>query len=204
MPIGDCLQFGWEAFKRHTAALVFSTFVLCAANLLVNAVSGFVLRRFAFVGGMVVTGLFWGGMAACARKAAHDQEPTLSDAFQVLTIRPGDYLLVGLAIDIGVLACGVGAVVTAFLFLFAPLCVVEGADWKQALARSKDIVLANVGESIVFYLVLIVVNIAGFMALGIGLLVTLPVTTLAIVRAYELASTPDQLPPSGSTPASAA
>jgi uncharacterized membrane protein len=147
--------------------------------------------------GLLITGLFWGGLMVAARKAARGEVPTLGDAFSPFNERPGDYILVGLAVVLGLLACGVGLFVTSFLFLFAPLCVVEGGDWQQSLTRSKDLVLANMGESVAFYLVLIALNLAGALAFGVGLLVTLPVTALAIVKAYELASAPAVLPPTG-------
>jgi uncharacterized membrane protein len=198
MRIGECLQFGWDTFKRHVSAFVVIGLVLFLANAAAHFAAAMVLRRFGGVIGMLVSGLFWGGMMLAARKAARGEEPSLADAFEPFKQRPGDYIIVGFAVDIGVLACGVGALVTSFLFLFAPLCVAEGGDWKQSLTRSKDLMLANVSESIVFYLVLVAVNIAGALALGVGLLVSVPVTALAIVRAYELVSLPAVLPASDS------
>jgi len=55
--------------------------------------------------------------------------------------------------------------------------------------------LANPGEAIVFCLVLAAVNLAGAIVLGVGLLVSIPVSSLAIVKAFELASQPAVLPP---------
>lgn len=202
MRIGECLQFGWDTFKRYTGAFLFNGLALFVAGALAEAAAGVAARRLGPLLVMLVSGLFWGGWISVARKAARGEEPTLSDAFAPFTDRPGDYVIVGLAISAGVLLCGVGALVTYFLFLFAPLCVAEGANWQQALSRSKDLMLANVGESAVFLLVLAAVNVAGMIALGIGLFVSMPVTTVAIVKAYELASKPATLPPTGSEPTS--
>jgi uncharacterized membrane protein len=198
MRIGECLQFGWETFKRHVSAFVVIGLVLFLANAAVQFAAALVLRRYGGALGMLVSGLFWGGLMIAARKAARGEEPSLADAFEPFKQRPGDYIIVGFAIEIGVVACGVGALVTSFLFLFAPLCVAEGGDWKQSLTRSKDLILANMSEAIVFYLVLAALNIAGALALGVGLLVTIPVSALAIVKAYELATLPAPLPPAGS------
>jgi len=195
MRIGECLQFGWETFKRHASAFVVIGLVLFLANAAAQFASAVVLRRFGSALGMLISGLFWGGLMVAARKAARGEEPSLADAFEPFRQRPGDYIIVGFATEIGVLACGVGALVTTFLFLFAPLCVAEGGDWKQSLIRSKDLMLANVGEAIVFYLVLAAMNLVGALALGVGLLVSMPVSALAIVKAYEQAATPAVLPP---------
>jgi hypothetical protein len=203
MRIGECLQFGWETWKRYASAFVFIGLVLFLANAVAQAAAGAALRHFGVAVGMLIGGLFWGGLMVVARKAARGEEPSIADAFLPFRQRPGDYILVGFAVNAGVLLCGVGALVTSFLFLFAPLCVAEGADWKQALARSKELMLANVNDAIVFYLVLVAVNVAGALACGVGLLVTMPVTALALVKAQQLAATLTALPPTGSasTPA---
>jgi hypothetical protein len=195
MRIGECLEFGWETFKRNAGAFVLTTFVLMVASMALNVALSSVLKGAGGIASGLVGGLFSGGFMAVARKGARGEVPTLNDAFWPWTTRQGDFLIVGLLTSLGVLACGVGLLVTTFLFLFSQLLVVEGADWKGALTRSKDLVLANTGEAIVFYLVLMAVNVAGAIALGVGLLVSIPVSTLAIVKAYELASSPAILPP---------
>jgi hypothetical protein len=203
MRIGECLQFGWETWKRYASAFVFIGVVLFLANALAQAAASAAQRNFGVAVGMLMGGLFWGGLMVVARKAARGEEPSIADAFLPWKERPGDYVLVGFAVNAGVLLCGVGALVTSFLFLFAPLCVADGADWKQALTRSKDLMLANVNDAVVFYLVLFAVNLAGVLACGIGLLVSLPVTALALVKAHQLWATPTALPPTGSAATSA-
>lgn len=195
MRIGECLEFGWETFKRQAGAFVLIAFALLVANAALNGVLSHVLRGFGGIVGLLVSGLFSGGLMSAARKGARGEAPTLNDAFWPFTTRQGDFLIVGLVANVGVLACGIGVLVSAFLCLFAPLCVVEGADFKAALVRSKDLIMANFGEAVVFCLVLAAVNLAGLLALGVGLLVSLPVSSLAIVKAYELASKPAILPP---------
>jgi uncharacterized membrane protein len=196
MRIGECLEFGWETFKRHAGAFVLVTLALLVVQALLNAVFSTALKgALGSAATLMISGLFSGGFMAAAREGARGHAPTLSDAFRPFTHRQGDFLIVGLAINVGLLACGVGIFVTSFLFLFAPLCVVEGADFKSALVRSKDLVTASVGEAIVFVLVLAAVNMAGALALGVGLLITIPISSLAVVKAYELASTPAVLPP---------
>jgi len=137
MRIGECLEFGWETFKRHAGAFVLVTFCLLLANALLNAVLGWLLKGFGGMLSLLVSGLFSGGLMAAARKGARGEAPTLNDAFWPFTTRQGDFLIVGLATNIGILACGVGVIVTAFLFLFSSLLVVEGADYKTALVAAK-------------------------------------------------------------------
>ena len=137
---------------------------------------------------------------AVAQKSLNEQTPGLADAFAPCMARQGDYLLVGLATAAGVFLCGVGVVVTSVIFAFSPLLVVQGAGYQQALGRSKDLVMAHLGDVVVLWLVLLVVNLAGALACGVGLFVSLPVSMLALARAHALlsaepASIPASLPP---------
>jgi uncharacterized membrane protein len=188
MRIGECFEFGWETFKREASALVFLSFVLIAAELALQGLAVLLLHHFAPLAGMLLSGLFAGAFMSVARKAARGATPTLEDALWPFKERQGDFLLVGLASSSGAVACGVGVLVTSFLCLFAPLCVVEGGDFKQALSRSYNLMLANPRDTIVFYLLLGALNFAGALALGVGVLATAPISALAIVKAYEQAS----------------
>jgi uncharacterized membrane protein len=78
--------------------------------------------------------------------------------------------------------------VTSFLCLFAPLCVIEGGDFKQALSRSYNLMLVNPRDAIAFYLLLGALNFAGALLLGVGVLATAPISALAILKAYEQVS----------------
>ena len=121
------------------------------------------------------------------------RSPTLGEAFAPFRERQGDYLLVGLALCAGLFVCGVGVLVTSLLFLFAPLIVAEGEDYKTALIRSKDLVLANLGDCIAIYAVLAVINAVGLFTL-LGWLASLPISAIVVARAYEELSRPETLP----------
>jgi uncharacterized membrane protein len=195
MRVVECFEYGWETFKRHVSELVVVTFTLMIASMLIQVVLRLGLRQYGLGLSLLVFGPVVGGLMAAARKATLGEPPTIDDAFAPCTTRPGDYLIVGLAINIGALVCGVGWFASSFIFMFAPLLLVDGLDFKQALRVSKELTFAKVGELLAFYLALLVLNMIGSMLLGIGLLVTLPVSALALIRAYELATLPAGLLP---------
>jgi uncharacterized membrane protein len=199
MRVGECFEFGWETFKREPGPLVFLSFVLVVAQLVLEGLGSLLLHHFAPLAGMLLSGLFAGAFMSVARKTARGATPTLEDALWPFKERQGDFLLVGLASSIGVVACCVGVLLTSFLFLFAPLCVVEGGDFKQALSRSYSLMLANPRDAIVLYVCLVALNFAGALVLGVGILATAPISALAVVKAYEQASaaaleSPPELP----------
>lgn len=192
------LEYGWEVFKQQTSGLVASAFCLVLLQMASQPLFAFVLRSsLAFLSGLFLSGLVSGGLMLAARRAMRGQAPTLSDAFEPFRARQGDYLLVGIAVAGGVIACGIGLVVTSFLFMFAPLIVADGVDFKAALTRSKDLVLANLGDCLALYALLTVMNVLGMITF-IGWLVSVPVSAIAVVKAYEQLSQPAILP--GSAP----
>ena len=193
MRIAAYLEYAWDIFKQHTAALVAAAFCLelfqlFSQRLLVRVLSW----QLALVSSLLLSGLVAGGLMLAAQKAMQGKSPTLSEAFAPFRERQGDYLLVGLGLGAGVIACGVGIVVTSLLFLFAPLLVTQGADFKGALTRSKDLVLDNLGDCIALYVTLAVVNALGMITI-VGGLVTLPLSAIAVAKAYEELSRPAEL-----------
>jgi hypothetical protein len=182
--VGECLEYGWNEFKRRPAAYVLTTFVL----LVMYAGAQFATMYLKGIGvllGFLLGPLYWVCTLAVARKGASGAEPTLNDAVSPFAQRQGDYLMVALAIVSGAVLCGVGIVVTWFLFGFAPLYVLEGRDFKTAVIESKDLVLKHPGEVAMLMLLLFALNLAGALACGVGTLLTTPISTLAYVKAFE-------------------
>jgi uncharacterized membrane protein len=182
--VGECVEYGWNEFKQRPAAYVLTTFVLLVLYAGAQFTTAY-LKGIGILLGFILGPLFWVCTLAVARKGASGTEPTLNDAFLPFTERQGDYLMVALAIVSGVVLCGVGAVITWFLFGFAPLYALEGRDFKSAVIASKDLVMKYPGEVAMLVLVLFALNLAGILACGIGTLVTTPISTLAFVKGYE-------------------
>jgi uncharacterized membrane protein len=186
MRIEECFGFGWTTFKRDAPAYVLVTFALVVANATVSALFSWIHFPFNFVANALVSGLFIGGFMAVAHKGLRGETPQLADAFAPCKARQGEYLLVGLATAAGVVLCGVGLLATSVLFVFAPLLVVQGAGYKEALIRSKDLAIARLSDVVVLWLVVVVLNLAGALLCGVGLLVSLPVTMLALAKAHAM------------------
>ena len=203
MQVSESLEEAWGIFKRHTGALVAAAFALMLTQAVANAIlSKSASVALSFMLSLLLGGLVMGGQMNVARIAARGQEPTLKDAFAPFTARQGDYLLVGLAVGAGSLLCGIGVIVTGFLFLFAPLLVVDGEDFKGALRESKNLTVDHLGDLMGLFLVVIALNVLGVITF-IGWLATVPITSLMVVRAYERLRVPHVLP-AGEAPASGA
>jgi hypothetical protein len=185
MQVSESLEDAWQTFKEHTGSLVAATFALVVAQLVVQSLLARTLSvPLSFLVNLLLGGLVMGGQMNVARIAARGGDPTLADAFAPCKARQGDYLLVGLAVGAGSMLFGIGAIVTGYLFLFAPLLVVDGRDFKAALRESKDLLVAHLGEVLPLFLAVIALNVLGFITF-IGWLAAMPITSLMLVRAYE-------------------
>ncbi|HKP57444.1 MAG TPA: hypothetical protein VJV78_12020 [Polyangiales bacterium] len=198
--VGECVESAWTTFKQNIGDYLVAQLVLALASFAASAALSAAGR-----GGMVLAMLLSSIQWTCSMSIAHagvtKGKPKIEDAFRPLAERQGDYLMVCLAISVGILACGIGIVVTYFLCLFAPLLVFEGRDFKQAVIESKDLVLKYPAEVAIVVIVVAGLQIVGALACGVGILVSTPVACLTVVKAHERLSAklalelPAQTPP---------
>jgi len=187
MQLSECFKSALHTFKSYAGAFVLAALALSLAELVLSLLLVLALKEAGVILSYALTGAFWACYVAMARSAVREQRPTIAEALTPIIRQPLSYLLVGLAIYSGLLGFGIGVFATATVFMFAPLCVLEGCNPWQALSRSKDLVLAHPGEAILLCLVLTALNFVGMLALFVGWLVTMPLSALLIVKAYEFA-----------------
>jgi len=182
--LGECLDYAWNTFKKSAAAWVLVSFVLLLVYVLGQLVASR-LRGAGLAVGLLLAPIYWICTMSAARAGARGAPPTLTDAFRPFTERQGDYLMVALALTAGVILCGVGLLATWFLFCFAPILVLDGRDFKQAVLESKDLVLKYPGDVALLLIVAAAINFAGSLACGIGVIVTTPITSLMLLKGFE-------------------
>ncbi len=185
MDLGSCLTRGWEVFKKDPVPLVLGTLLLMIAWAIYSLVTSLLSQVLSLVASLLPYGLLIGGCTVMAVKANREEKVELQDAFKPFSDRPIDYLVIGLVMQSGIILCGIGVIVTYLIFFFAPIAVVLGKDYRSALKTAKEITFANWGEVFVLMLIFALINICGTLACGIGLLVTIPITQIAMVNAYD-------------------
>ena len=98
-------------------------------------------------------------------------------------------VVVGLAIGAGFILLIVPGIIFALMFMFTTFIVVDReAGPIEAMKESKRITYGYKWPLLGFALVLALINLLGLLALVVGLLVSIPVTTLAFVHAYRALS----------------
>ncbi len=95
-------------------------------------------------------------------------------------------LIVGVATTIGYALCYVPGVVIAFLTSYTLFFVIDkGLAPIDAIRASFELIKDNLGNAILWYIVGGLVAVAGVIACGVGLLVTIPVVVIGTAYTYK-------------------
>ena len=190
--VGEALSYGWKKFTENAGPLIAIIAIVAAVQLvgflitrsLQSTAALFLMQLALFVVGQILTI----GTYNAALMVTAGQKPSPGEVFK--TDRLGDFILMsilsGIAVFVGFILCIVPGVIVAILLAFAPYYVLErnlGAT--EALSASYNLIKANFGSVFDLLLVAFVIQIAGAIACGVGLLVTGPVASIMVAFAYR-------------------
>lgn len=197
--IKPAIRFGWETFKKRPWFFVGATAIVALAYAIVGSVTsgidagvaGSVDER-TVVGGVVnwlLTTLVSMGVTAFYLKAHDDTDGvTLASLWHP---RPfwkffAASFLWGLAIVLGLILLIVPGVIVGLMFMFSTVIVIDRELGPiEALKESARITYGHKWTLFGFALLLMLLNIAGALVLVVGLLVSVPVSSLAFMQAYR-------------------
>jgi uncharacterized membrane protein len=165
---------GWRIFQEDIGNFILVT----AIGLALSAVGSF-----------VVTGPILAGFFLVVRRRILEHRTDLNDLFAGFSrfvdaflahVVTSVFLLVGLAF------CIVPFFIVAAFYLFTYLFMVDRqlAFW-DAMEASRKLVMQNLVGYTSFCLLLILFNFFGLLLVGVGLLVTIPVSVAAVCVAYN-------------------
>jgi uncharacterized membrane protein len=202
LSIGDCIRFGWETFKTRPGILIAA--VLLAV--VIPAIPGALFplptpevgvptppptapEIVASLVGVALSFLLMLGAVTFALRAHDDIAAVkLTDLWnpQAFWRFAGAQILTTLIIIAGFILLIVPGVIASLGLVFVAYTVVDrGAGPISALQESWRITNGHKWRLFLLGLALIGINIVGTLALLVGLLVTLPVTWLAVTHAYR-------------------
>jgi len=184
MDIGAYVGHGWNTFKTNPGPYIVAMIVVMITNIAVSVAGSFLPFMLGSVASVAVSGLTLGALSQMGLKGSRGQSVELSDLMVVMQ-RPVDYIVVGLVISLGVIGCGVGYLVTQTLFSFAMFLVLSGVGFQDALSQSFEATKGRFSDVLLLILVLFVINVAGALLCGIGLLVSVPVGFIALAKAFD-------------------
>ena len=195
----SALRFGWETFKKRPWLFVGSTALILLASALsegfstgIDAVMTGSAEEPSILGTVVSIGLgTLISMGATAfYLAAHDRPDSVELSAlwhpRLFWKYLGTYILLVLAIGLGLVLLIVPGIILGLMFMFATFIVIERELGPIDLSESHRITRGHKWPLFGFVLLLLLINLLGVLALVVGLLVSIPVSTLAFTHAYRV------------------
>jgi len=202
---GAALRFGWETFKKRPWFFVGAGLLILLVSFVVGVVTSSIDWLLtgspdepSLVGSLINTAL--GILITMGATAfyldAHDNPSTVTLASlwhpQPFWKFLGASILFGLTMAVGFLLLIVPGIIFALMFLFTTFIVIDRQLGPiEAMKESNRITRGHKWQLLGLLLLLTLINILGLMALGLGLLISIPVSSLAFTYAYRtLSGTP--------------
>jgi uncharacterized membrane protein len=197
---GSALRFGWETFKKRPWFFVGSTVVILLASGLINGFTSGIdaaltgsAQEPSLIGTVInlALGTLLSMGATAFYLAAHDN-PDTADLALLWHPRPfwkylGASILLALAVAIGFVLLIVPGIILGLMFMFTTFVVIEHELGPiDAMSESHRLTRGHKWQLLGFVLLLLLINVLGVLALVVGLLVSIPVSTLAFVHAYRV------------------
>ena len=197
---GAAIRFGWETFKRRPWFFIGSAFLILLASGLSNGLTSAIDAAFtgsvedpSIVGTVInlALGTLISMGVTAFYLAAHDN-PDTADLSLLWHPQPfwkflGASLLLSFTVAVGFVLLIVPGVIFALMFMFAPFIVIERELGPiDAMKASNQLTRGHKWQLLGFVLLLVLINLLGLLALVVGLLVSIPVSTLAFVHAYRV------------------
>ena len=197
----DAIGYGWKGFTANIGPLVLIGLVLFVASSLSSWLSrGFDSWFLTVIGSVLgafislVIGL---GLIRAALAILDGGRPSVEQLVSTKDIGPYIIasLLVALVVTVGLFLCVIPGLIAGFLLQFYGYAIIDRktdsvttapeSSPTGAMRASFEVVAANVGPLILLAVLCFVVNVAGALLCGVGLLVSLPVTAIAIAYAWR-------------------
>ncbi len=198
---GDALAYGWSGFKNNIGPLALIALVVLLANIVANwlqwGTDGVLLSFVMNLASTFISLVISLGLIRAALAILDGHTPEIGDLLSTKDLVPYIVasLLVTLLVGVGLVLCIVPGLIAGFLLQFYGYAIVDrriGAstvapqsDPIGAMRASFEITSSNVGSLIVLAILSILLNLVGILLCGVGLLVTLPVTAIAIAYAWR-------------------
>lgn len=186
--IKSALRYAWDKFKANTQLSLAWTLILLALGSMPGSKKGPEGIFFAIAVTILML-IIRIGYTKVFLRIYDNETPKFTDIFKEYRYfwsYLGVSALVPLAVLGGLILLIVPGIIWAVRFSLAPIIVLDTkvgpvAAMKESYAITRGIFW----QMLLFWIVICLVNLAGFVALVVGLLVSVPVSTLATIYVYR-------------------
>lgn len=203
LSVNACVSYGWHTFKSSPLIFIGVSVIILVANLIVRLIQGGVefLGAQAFGREAIVVlvlstlvGIALSFLINLCKTAFYLRAHDTTDGLSLRALwHPYPYLkyvgtsvLLGIIVLLGLILLIIPGIILGIIFGFALyLTVEEHLSPMEALKESARLTKGNRVRLFLLGLALLALNLLGLLLLIVGLFVTLPVSTLAVVHAYR-------------------
>lgn len=197
----DAVAYGWNAFKNNAGPLVVISLVILvvsaiSSSLQTSARDHFFTSTALSLVGALVSMILTMGLIRAALMIVDGRTPSVNDIFRTDDL--GVYIVAAilswLITIVGFILCILPGLIAAFLLSLFGYAIIDHYESGARVAlptavgslrTSYEIVSRNVGSFIVLLLLLFVVNLVGLALCGLGVLVSMPVSAVAMAYAWR-------------------
>lgn len=213
---GEALRFGWNAFKERAGFLIIMMIVSMIIVMVPYGLAIAVMDRSTLLGALcflvyyVITFVIGIGYMKIGLKIVDGQKPEMNDLWSHTSLLLNyvlGTLLYGLIVAGGMLLFIVPGVIWAIKYYFTPFILVDKNMKPMEALRLSATMTDGIRLDLFGFLVVVgLVATAGYLALFIGLFVSVPVAMLAVAYTYRMldkqihGATPTAAPAQPTTP----
>lgn len=194
--IGAYFNRGWDIFKQFAPGFIGYVLLLVLISIVLNMLPAPLGRGseggaglLPFVYQLLIAPVLSAGLYIVALQIARQRSPEFNDFFRgfnrylpILLVS----LISGLLILVGTILLILPGIYLAVAYLFSVLLVIDkNMSFWNAMETSRRLVSRKWFSFFGLGIVLTLLNIVGLLVLGVGTLVTIPLTGCIVVAAYE-------------------
>ena len=194
--VGDAISYGWTAYWKNVGPLVVITLVIFAVQLVISILGNatdsgagrIVLQAISFLVGIILAmGLIRAALAVCEGRKPEVAMLAQTDGFLNYLVAS---ILFGIAVVIGLFLCIIPGIIFAVIFFYFGYSIVQQPELgaMDALKRSAEITSGHRWQLFGLALLLVLINLVGLLACGVGVLFTYGITAIAIAYSYKTLS----------------
>lgn len=193
--MGDAVHFGWATIQKHFVFLVVTTLAVMGVPTIIESGGRSVLHEDAqhfalWLIGTAVTATLSLGVFKIYLRLRDGETPTfenLLDGVQRFYVWIGASIVITVAVTLGLCLLVVPGIIMLIRLMFVSFVIVdERVGPIEAIQRSWDVTRGYTLDLFLFFILLCGINFLGVLCLGVGLLVTIPISGLAMAHIYRI------------------
>jgi hypothetical protein len=194
LPLSEAVRFGWTTVQRSFPFILLTVAVAAVVPVIIETLGDAMFERRGprLVMDLVdifISATFALGLCRIYLRFRDGEKPIFENLFDGLArahVWVASSIIMGVAVAMGLVLLIVPGVIMLLRLWFVGFVVVdERIGPVDAIQRSWDITRGHTMDLLVFFLVLVGLNLLGVLCLGVGLLVTVPISGLAMAFIYR-------------------